>query len=352
MSEGNEGSAGGAASLVSGEIEPEAKKKLRFSEPDLKITIGGCSDTKKSDGEEQLLDDNNVVVKWYHAVIMARHSNYIDAMLSNPMKESGTNELNFPDITPEVWDLMMKFVEDPSEARHMTIKDVMLVAKYYDKYDFPKGRKLSSDVLVDYFQTVDKNEKSEPPDVDAIIDAVLLAEKMNLEGAKKAGMDYLHDKFTSVEVPYGRTMFNKAHIQKLSPLLAANKHILPWGLKKEDVLSPTFPRLYVMDNSRWIASRMLQDSISYITLAGTGCAADGDFDGPYNYGEFETDRKVNWDGVEVTFKIQKHHDNWAIVRCTLPDLDEDGHEDYDSVVSTICWESPCSENLPLPPRSN
>jgi hypothetical protein len=59
-----------------------------------------------------------------------------------------------------------------------------------------------------------------------------------------------------------------------------------------------------------------------------------------------------WAGVEVTFEITKERDNWVIIRETIGEQDEDGDVDYDSLVRTICWESPCSANLFLPPKDN
>jgi hypothetical protein len=62
------------------------RKKLRSSEPDLKITVG---------------EKETSVVHWYHSPIMANHSQYIDTMLASPMKESKTYEISFPGIEPK-----------------------------------------------------------------------------------------------------------------------------------------------------------------------------------------------------------------------------------------------------------
>ena len=74
--------------------EPSPKKLKSVSDPDLKILIGD-----KFFGEEE--------VHYYHSVVMAHHSNYIDTMLASPMKESQSHEIHFPDIEPKTWKKMM-----------------------------------------------------------------------------------------------------------------------------------------------------------------------------------------------------------------------------------------------------
>jgi hypothetical protein len=137
--------------------KPE-RKKLRSSEPDLKITVG---------------ERENTVVHWYHSQVMATHSQYIDTMLASPMKESNTYEINFPDIEPKVWDSIMKFVSDPVAIRDMTVEDVMLVATAYDQYDFATGLQCCDRVLLDCFQKVCKYCDDKPSDLDLLIDAFL-----------------------------------------------------------------------------------------------------------------------------------------------------------------------------------
>ena len=98
-------------------------KRLRLCDPDLKVVIGAESDKQEE-------------VRWYHSVVLASRSQYIDAMLANPMAESQNGEISFPDILPATWDAMMKFLEDPMASRRMTIDDVFICASAYDKYDF------------------------------------------------------------------------------------------------------------------------------------------------------------------------------------------------------------------------
>ena len=75
--------------------EREAKR-LRSSEPDLKVILG------TGDNESVLL---------YHSQTLASKSKYVDTMLSVPMKERDEYVISFPDISAETWEQMMKFID-------------------------------------------------------------------------------------------------------------------------------------------------------------------------------------------------------------------------------------------------
>lgn len=80
-------------------------RPLKSSEPDLEIVVGK---------EKEVLH--------YHSVIMASYSEYIDTMLSTPMKEQDTKTLSFPDIQPREWKKMIAFLE-PGGNRNMNLQD-------------------------------------------------------------------------------------------------------------------------------------------------------------------------------------------------------------------------------------
>ena len=147
---------------------------LRSSEPDLKVILG-------SDGEE---------IKWYHAPTLAHKSKYIDTMLSTPMKEAETSTITFPDISPELWDQAMEFLDSPVAARRMKISDVLKVAKFYDKYEFIEGTKLCDDVLLDYFRFIDRSATQ--TDVDLFIQSVVVAYESNLMESIESNGRWIH----------------------------------------------------------------------------------------------------------------------------------------------------------------
>eukprot|EP00579_Thalassiosira_antarctica_P032205 CAMPEP_0202003768 /NCGR_PEP_ID=MMETSP0905-20130828/9271_1 /ASSEMBLY_ACC=CAM_ASM_000554 /TAXON_ID=420261 /ORGANISM="Thalassiosira antarctica, Strain CCMP982" /LENGTH=125 /DNA_ID=CAMNT_0048560981 /DNA_START=9 /DNA_END=383 /DNA_ORIENTATION=- len=105
------------------DCEREAKK-LRSSEPDLKVVLGS------GDAES---------IQWHHSQTLASKSKYIDAMLSTPMKEKDEYIISFPDIDPETWQKMMKYIENLVAARQMNARDALDVALFYDKYEFVEG---------------------------------------------------------------------------------------------------------------------------------------------------------------------------------------------------------------------
>jgi hypothetical protein len=120
---------------------------------------------------------------------MANHSHYIDMMVVSPMKESETYKISFPDIEPKVWDSIMKFVSSPVAICDMYVEDVMLIATAYDQYDFAMGLEWCNWVLLEYFQNVCKTG-DKPLDLEFLVNAFLLADKVHLEEPKKKGIEY------------------------------------------------------------------------------------------------------------------------------------------------------------------
>ena len=322
-----------------GAMKPPERKKLRSSDPDLKISVGA---------------NDEAVDYWYHSSIMANHSNYIDAMLATPMKESTAYEIGFPDISPNTWDCMLKYLEAPAEARLMTIQDAMEAAPWYDKYDFRKGCQLCDQVLKEYFR--DKNKILS--NLNCFVDAVLLADAANLNEAKKVGVAWLHQTFNSTDSHTGAIIFTENHISKLVPLIIKEDNLFRvvkafYGngtiKSKEDLWSPLFPRALVMAYREWETHRILTKEISHIMLSGTGCKADGIYtrESSIYFIIYESRRRGRWAGVQVDFTVIQLRDGWAIICETLPEYREEGDGNY---VKKVLWHCPNSQNIPLPPR--
>jgi len=104
----------------------------------------------------------------------------------------------------------MKFLEDVVQAREMKVSDVMIVAQWYHKYGFTGGLSLCDVVLRDFVRATREAEAGEStsPDVDAFVDALVLADAFNL-ASRKVGVAYLEAKLVSSATPYGLTMFEK-----------------------------------------------------------------------------------------------------------------------------------------------
>jgi hypothetical protein len=84
---------------------------------------------------------------------MTTHIPFINVMLSSPMRESQSGRINFPNLSANVWESMICFL-DPATCRQMTVKDALQVAAAYDQYNFSAGAKCCDQVLVQLFRTL------------------------------------------------------------------------------------------------------------------------------------------------------------------------------------------------------
>ena len=354
---------------MSSEGEPESKK-LRSSEPDLKVIIGsddaekavvadadskaGVKTDGKDDGDAEKKQPA-VVTKWYHSQTLATKSKYIDALLAAPMKESESRTITFPDISPETWDLMMKFVDDPLASRSMTAQDVAKVAKFYDKYEFTSGTSLCDAILAEYFKSIHKDlyqrKITVAPDVDFAVNSVVLAHEANLDEAYVEGMGFMWGAVNGVFAPFGRTMFLEDHMKKLAPLLEKTKGGISRDLAPYDLKSDAFPTDFVKNCSNWLTIENMSRFISHIRVLGSTCKVDGDYKGQPPAFRADDGRKVEWGGVMMhpLLECRTTEEGWAIVLETIPPLDEDGEPDYDSIIETVAWRAPHSGNMTFPP---
>ena len=159
------------------------KREIKSNKSDLKIVIAGGEE-----GEEE--------TRWYQSATMAEHSVYIDNTIESLMTENVGKpyEIRFEDIDETTWELMMKFL-DPVESRDMMAKDVLVVGEFYDRYDFPQGRKLCDKVLQEYFMSERNNEAE--MDVEMLVDAVALAYKAHLLKSYEIGQRFVKEKLSS-----------------------------------------------------------------------------------------------------------------------------------------------------------
>ena len=78
-----------------------ATKRRSVPAPDLKIIVGS---------------KDNQQIFYHHALVLAVHSDYVDAMLANEWTGSESRELTFPDIDPAVWEKMLALLQDPVKS--------------------------------------------------------------------------------------------------------------------------------------------------------------------------------------------------------------------------------------------
>jgi hypothetical protein len=338
------------SSINDDEILKPERKKLKSCEPDLKITVGGA------------VDGSDAVDYWYHASVMAIHSNYIDTMLASGMKESNTYEVSFPDIPPATWDSMMKFLDKPLAIHLMKVEDVMEVAPWYDKYDFPEGRELSGHILKKYFEVMLNTEipgddldaeidaEIHGDDLDFFIDAILLVDALHLDDVKNAGVRWIEEVISDAE----KLIFSRDHIAKLAPLMAKEdslfeivKLFVKSVVTKDDILNRLFPELLVEKMVSSHNAEMLHGLVRGITLSGSGC---DEIDGKYNCRlwvnalQFLCYRDVSWGGEEMeNFEIIVRDAIWVILGHVWDD------EDADEASEKILWKCPHRRTPMLPP---
>ena len=336
-------------------IEP-TPKKLRSSEPDLKIILGSGDDT---------------AIEWYHSPALALKSKYIDTMLATPMREQETRTLTFPDISPSIWQKMMTYLDNPLAIRQMKPEDVKDVALLYDKYEFTQGCELCKYIMIDYFDSLQELEEEYALDLELYIDLVIIAHKATFRDA--FGVYYKDYLFYTMEYEssrYNRTIFTEEHLRKVFPLLK-DYPTFDWtelnstletmlgkspGDKSLDEMldTPNIEKIFVQYCSNSYHSRLLRKCIHKIQLNGTNCKADGLFEASGFFSEHfydSGDRTAIWGGEVVKFQIKYttrdtvhgKESGWAIVRY-VPNEEEDERTDY-----KICWWAPYSKNLNVPP---
>jgi len=101
-----------------------------FGSPDLEVTIGKSEKLYR-----------------YHSFLLASQSDYVDTILSSPAarNEQLRGRISFPDITTDTWEKMLKFLS-PCEVQP-SLKDMIELIPFYDKYQFSYGLKYCDRVL-------------------------------------------------------------------------------------------------------------------------------------------------------------------------------------------------------------
>ena len=333
------------------EIVESSPKKLRSSEPDLQIILGSGDD---------------VSIQWHHSSILAAKSKYIDTMLSTQMREQASRKITFPDITPEIWEKMNSFLDDPLASRNMKPEDVRDVALLYDKYEFTMGRKLCEAIISDYLNhnSLKEKERSYTLDLELIIHLTSVAQEAHFSSAFEMGREYLLGKLTASVYrrndPYGRIMFTEEQVKQIFSMIKdtpqPNHHIenLKYFLDGGDKSFEKIVNYPGIENEYVLRCKDIQNcyflwcAISHLEITGADCA-NGVYEREMWCDSWYTgsERTSMWGGRRVKFQIQftsrGDENGWAIVRFEEPANDED------DPVYEICWWAPYSRNMSLPP---
>ena len=320
--------------------EPESKK-LRSAEPDLKVLV------KYTD------DNGNSLERGYlmYSSLLANLSNFVDTCLTVEMKEKTTKEIVFQDVTPDIFDLALHFQDDPFAIRSMTPEDAVKLVEFYDRFDFSGGIKLCDQVLSDYLRQQKAYDNMTPPDnLDLLVEAIAMADKLDLSKCKSDGVDYLNSRFNGTggsnrirnrDQHYGPTMFTIEHVKKLHPIFKKKLvDYFPSDMTQEELDSPLFPRYFVEYASHGYSTC---NAGTKLWLGKTKCSADGEFSKEDE--DFDAkDRALllkNGRLVNLTIAKSRLCDNdWAIL----------GWESEEWPDAIVLWKCPHSRSLHVPPR--
>lgn len=182
---------------------PIVVKQLKSYEPDLDVVVGP--------GQQ---------VFRYHGAILASYSAYIDTMLSTPMREQDTMRITFPDIEPDVWTKLIKFLETGG-SREMQLTDVIELLPIYDQYDFQGAVKMcdiSIHGMLETWYSGDREFHS------LLTSAANLSYELDLPLSKKKAVDFAK-KIFSISTDYH---FEERHFRDVLPLIQNEESTLEY----------------------------------------------------------------------------------------------------------------------------
>ena len=213
-------------------------------------------------------------------------------------------------------------------------------------------------------------------DLDLVIDLTVIAHKSNLGTPFALGCKYLLKKLGTfskygLDRPYSCIMFTEEHLKKILPVLKHTpipndnflcnvRYILSDGKSENDgdvFEQPGAEKRYISHSSNQLHARLLQRCIHSVELYGTGINADGlfvrDEDDSFSY--HGGARIAEWyDGrgrgthnyrFVIKYTSRGEESGWAIMRYRF--LSNQGEDN--PPVRKICWWSPYSKHLDVPP---
>ena len=193
-------------------VEPElppSQKRVRTSDPDLKIVCKGGD----QDEEKRVFE--------CHSLVMATHSGYFDALLSTDMKESAEKKVIFDDVSPKVFERAMQLLEDPLATIQSTPEKAIQVASFYNRFDFTGGMKLVTSILGKFLDQWTEATTKVPlrQEKDLLIHTILFAEESSNDELIRKSIKFLTVKFCQRDA-CGMGIFEVEDIRKLYHFLA------------------------------------------------------------------------------------------------------------------------------------
>ena len=189
------------------------------------------------------------------------------------MEECGSRTLTFPDMEADAWTLLLPCVEDPLEARHMTVQDAIGLLPLYDKYQFPKGKLLCCEVLD---QFLSRRRRWTRWELNTLVEVVLVADAANLEST----MELVWELFlTSDECTdlFGR--FNSDDVKQLVPVLVKHEAMVcALDTTTEELQNPLFPKLWEQTTKVDEMFLFTTEEFPSLVLSNTGYHFDGQYE--------------------------------------------------------------------------
>jgi hypothetical protein len=325
-------------------------KRLRFSNPDLKIIVECTNNVVDGGNNLANMEPPSKKVYMMYSAQLANLSNFIDTALSTEMKEKATREIVFHDVMPHIFEQALKYVQDPVAANCFGAAEAIQFAEFYDLYEFKGGVALCDLVLMRYLA---KNGEAEidqmPEDLDLLVEAAAVGFHLNLHHTKNAAITYLKSRmdFEAITL-FGPSMFTVDHIRKLQPILQEqglfDSISWPVSLTTNDVASPLFPTLFTTLASSVNAGQVCESiSVSGTQSQSDMVCLDGNYlrKGRHRYVMRPSYRTSTW--VIKIVVIDKRYGNWGI---TVTRSSVRGSQN--EVVQV--YEAPHSRNLEVPPE--
>ena len=165
---------------------PRSQKRVRTSDPDLKIIFKGG----QGEGEAERIFE-------CHSIIMATHSGYFDALVSNGMQESNEKSVTLQDVDPKVFELAMKLLENPLTAVECTSEKAIQVASFYNRFDFACGLELVTSILGKFLDHWTETTQKSPlqHEKDTLIETIRFSEESSNTRLIQKSNNFLTVKF-------------------------------------------------------------------------------------------------------------------------------------------------------------
>lgn len=148
------------------------------------------------------------------------------------MQESISREIHLPDVDPNDWEKVMRYLNPCEGLKFLTLEDVIVIAPLYDKYEFRQGKELCDYFVTAHFQKelhylLLQEQENAPQgrrermslELDLLIEAFAVTQSCHFsEATITACFDFFSRLFSDKWSTYGRMMFHAQQLQKLVPL--------------------------------------------------------------------------------------------------------------------------------------